>query len=294
MSSRGFFKSPPTKLKSYTRDIAPLGFYFDVFSTDDFTIPIMPVPMRIDKITNGQGTYFILPNMNIMNDLFKEVGYFIDFKNFIFEGIKNLIIYSKKKYKEIIFRSLMGDRIIEWFGASLLIDAEIHSLTQDFSYLISEFLKIYTKIEKNNLNPENDHYKVYLIEYCENLISYFREKIESNIFYVKENKEIIAKPLYKEKKNKYYPIIIETQVNNLKKNKLEKMNFIPYLIYDDILDIFNYNKIILIENLEIKPFDLKIYEKIQIIKKGSYIDKINLDLVKDKLNLIKFELEKII
>ncbi|GAJ01104.1 unnamed protein product, partial [marine sediment metagenome] len=48
--------------------------------------------------------------------------------------------------------------------------------------------------------------------------------------------------LYSEKKEKYYPKIITIKID-----KKLKMNFVPYLVYDDILDIFSYNKKILLE-----------------------------------------------
>ncbi|KKL99533.1 hypothetical protein LCGC14_1813490, partial [marine sediment metagenome] len=51
MSSKHSFFNAPVKLKSYKKDLAPIGFYFDIFATEIFKIPVMPVPMRIDKLT---------------------------------------------------------------------------------------------------------------------------------------------------------------------------------------------------------------------------------------------------
>ena len=63
------------------------------------------------------------------------------------------------------------------------------------------------------------------------------------------------------------------------------MNFIPYLIYDDILDIFSYNKKILLEGKQ-TPVDIIIWKNNRIINKDTNIN-YNKVLLKD------FELEKI-
>ena len=62
MSPKPLFLNPPLKLKSYQNDLAPLDFFFDKFITDLFKIPITPIPMRIDKLTNGQLTLFLSPD----------------------------------------------------------------------------------------------------------------------------------------------------------------------------------------------------------------------------------------
>ncbi|GAI91334.1 unnamed protein product [marine sediment metagenome] len=93
-----FFKSP-AKLKSFKRDLAPVGFYFDIFATEIFKIPVMPVPMRIDKLTNGDLTLFILPDIGNLNKLLKKLGLTINFKIFFSLGISNFINFAKGKYK---------------------------------------------------------------------------------------------------------------------------------------------------------------------------------------------------
>ena len=239
-----------TKLKSFKNDIAPIGFYFDIFSTDLFKIPVMPVPMRIDKISNGNACLFILPNVRELNQLGEELGFQINFKRFYSEGIRNLTNYAKKTYKELVYKDLDPEKIIQWFNKSKNISGTITSLTIDFTFLISEFLKLYAVLSKSNFETYNDNYVNELIRYCDKVIEYFQKIIEQNVFKVIENDSPQIKKLYRVKKDKYYPLIIPIKVEELTTNKTKTRGFIPYLIYDDILDCFSYNRDLLTEKTQ--------------------------------------------
>ena len=200
MTPKHFFSSPQAKLKSFKKDLAPIGFYFDIFATEIFKIPVMPIPMRIDKLVNGDPTLFILPDANKLDQLFEKLGLVINFESFFLVGIKNLINFAKKKYKEITLRTLERGSIINWFEKSKMLNAEIPSLTEDFTFIISEFLKMYSNIEKEGLTPKQEDYSADLIQYCEKIINYFQERIEQNIFQIKNKGSIKTVQLYKEKK----------------------------------------------------------------------------------------------
>ena len=115
MSSKNSFFNAPVKLKSYKKDLAPIGFYFDIFATEIFKIPVMPVPMRIDKLTNGDATLFIFPDVKNLNKLLKKLDLAFNFKNFFLHGISNLINFAKEEYKKITKRNLKDEIIINWF-----------------------------------------------------------------------------------------------------------------------------------------------------------------------------------
>jgi len=263
MSPKYSFFNSPSKLKSFKRDLAPVGFYFDIFTTEIFKIPVMPVPMRIDKLTNGDLTLFILPDHGKLNKLLKKLGLTINFKNFFLLGISNFINFAKGKYKEIIHRNLEREMIIKWFENSRLIKTEIPILTEAYTYLLLEFLKTFSTIEEKGLDPSLEGYTTELLRYCDKIISYTREKIENNAIPIEEEGSIKTVKLYLEKKEKYYPQIITIKID-----KKTKMNFIPYLIYDDILDIFSYNRILLNEGKQI-PFDMAFWKCNGIINKYS-------------------------
>jgi len=286
MSPKRFFSRTPTKLKSFKRDLAPIGLYFDIFATEIFDIPVIPIPLRIDKLTNGEATFFIIPDIDKLNQLFEKLGLVINFKSFFLDGIKNLILYAKKKYKEITLRTLERESIINWFEKSKMLSAEIPSLTEDFTFIISEFLKMYSNIVKKGLAPNSEDYSVELIQYCEKIINYFQEKIEQNSFQIKEEGLIESVQLYKERKEQYYPEIISINVNNINRNGIKQMNFVPYLIYDDIFETFSYNKKILDEEIQ-KPFYMNNWKNNSIINKIIKTNKINYQRQK------KFELSDI-
>ncbi len=285
-----FFKSNRktlTKLKTFKNDLAPMGFYFDIFSTKIFQIPILPIPMRIDKISNGEPTLLITPNREKLEKAFKKLKLRINFNLFYFIGIKNFLNYASIIQKDLTLRGLDGDKIIKWWKASNNISAFNPDLSESFTFITSQFLKTFSYIDKNNLDPTQDknEYKNILIDYCDSIIKYFRNKIEKNVFSI-ENEDIIEmEKLYLEKKQKYYPLEIKILVNDLTAKKIHEMRFVPYLIYDDLLDSFYYNKKLL-ENTTDDAINLKVYEDNDIIIKTSNIDDI-------RTNSFKIELENI-
>jgi len=277
------FKKIPLKLKTSKRDLAPIGFYFDFFIDDIFEIPILPIPMRIDKLTNGQATLFILPDFHELKKSFERYELSIDFNLFFLFGIKNLITYARKKYKEITFQTLRNELIEKWFKKSKLIQAEIPSLTEDFTFITSEFLKTYYKIDKLGLNEIDMNFKRELSKYCEKIINYFKKKMENNKIMIIGQNEILSEKLYKEKKQKFYPNIISIETKNLTDNKLTKMHFVPYLIYDDLIDTFSYNKKLLLNDRQ--NCDLKILNINRIINKVTRTEYLIKDHILNSIDL---------
>ena len=228
----------------------------------------MPIPMRIDKVTNGDPTLFILPDFKILGELYNKLNYYLDFESFFMIGIENLINYAKEKYNENNYRTLKSTTIVKWFNTSLNSVANIPDLNDTFTFLISEFLILYSKIDKKNLIITSEDYRLELIQYCDNMISYFREKIEQNNFKIQLKGEIQNVKLYVEKKNKYHPQITSIDIFDVKTNRSKKMFFVPYLIYDDLLDCFFYDKKILTEEKKkLNYINLRDLNKI-IIKKS--------------------------
>lgn len=260
----------PTKLRSNKKEIAVIGLYFDVFDTNLFTIPILPLPIRVDKVTNGEPTCFVHPNLNKLNEVSKALGLTINYETYFLFGIKNLIKYAKETYKSITYRQLPKEAILKWYENSISTVIEIPSLIKDYTFIISEFLKTYSTIENLKLSPEEDKYFYELIRYCERMVHYFRDVLESNSIQIKINQEIKEEKIYTERKNKYYPIHVYIDVNYGKESKLKKRVLIPYLIYDDLIDVFFYNHKMLVER-EKNPISLKIYENNRIIIKGQNI-----------------------
>ena len=267
-----------------------MGFYFDIFSTDIFQIPILPIPMRIDKLSNGKPTLLITPNREKLEKVFKRLNLTINFHLFYIMGIKNFLNYANLKQKELTLRGLDSDKIRKWWEASNNISAFNPDLGESFTFITSQFLKTYSYIDKNNLDPtqDKDEYKNILIEYCDSIIKYFRNKIEKNIFFIKNEDKIEMEKLYLEGKQKYYPLVIKLPVYDLATNKTSEMGFVPYLIYDDLLDSFYYNKKLL-KNTTDDSINLKVYEDNKIINKTSTLDDIRTKSSKIELKEINLK-----
>ena len=294
MSSKRFFSNPPTKLKAFKNDLAPVGFFFDVVPTTHFKLPIMPVPMRIDKLTNSQPTLSILPDFNSLNNIFQKCHLFINFEQYFLIGLANLISYAKIKYKEITKRNLKDEIIVQWFEKSKNINAEIYSLTETFTFLISEFLKTVYFINSEKTKDEDGNTHRHILQYCDTMINYCEEQIDNNKFIIKKGGVEEEVKLCKEKKNKFYPEIVSVDVDNLSLNKKEKRRFIPYLVYDDLFDCFSYNKKKLLEN---PPSDLSInhWFENRIINKDPSIDKIKIDELNfNQINLSLFDIKRLL
>lgn len=260
--------------KDHKKDIAPMGFFFDIVPTELFKVPILPIPMRIDKVVKGEITYFIRFNIDKLYSLFKELNLFIDFRLFFITGIRNLLEYAKKKSNDITLHSFKKDLLRKWFNNSISIEIDLPDLTEDFTYLLSEFLKTYSFI--NNLNVNDERYIKELINYCDRIIEYFQERIESNSIKIKSNGTYKEEQIYFIKNSKYYPRIIEINIEKFRggeKSIVKKMRFVPYLIYDDILETFLYNKLLLTKQKQ-KPYKLIFFNEKEIILKDTNI-KIN-------------------
>ena len=255
-------------MKSYKRDISPIGFYFDVIATDLFKIPVMPIPMRIDKVLNGDPTFFILPDFKKLGELVENLDFCIDFESFFKVGIENLVNFAKKKYNKANYRALKNEIIRKWFIKSISIKADIPDLSNAFTFVTSEFLILYSTIEEKKLNFNSENYRLELIQYCDKMIEYFREKIEKNSFEIKIKGKVQNVKLYLEKKKKYHPQIISIDIFNVNTNRRKKMEFVPYLIYDDLLDCFSYNKKKLAEEYK-KLNYLNLHDFTKIINKKS-------------------------
>lgn len=263
------------KLRSYKNDIAPVGFYFDFFPTDLFKIPILPIPLRIDKLTNGEPTLFIPPDVQKMENVCEKLGLIINYKLFYLTAIQNLIKYAKLKNKQLTLRNVELKYLKRWWRLSNNMSATNPDLTESFTFINSQFVKTYKNLEENILDSNHNAYTNALIDYCDTIINYFRNKIESNVFKVNKDNKIKEETLYLEKKNKFFPLIIKIPVHNKINNKDYEMGFVPYLIYDDLLDCFYYNKKLLKSNKK-NTLNLKVYKNNEIINTRTNITDIKL------------------
>jgi hypothetical protein len=169
---------------------------------------------------------------------------------------------ARKKYKEIIIHPLKDQFIIKWFEQSKLIQADTPTLTKDFTYILSEFIKLYSKF----LESDDGYNRVnLLIEYCQKIMNYLKRRLKNNYILTTKGGNPIIHNIYKEKKGKIYPQISPVSVYNIQTEDVKDMYFIPYLIYDDLIDIFFYNIRLLSD--KIPHVNLKRFQENSIINK---------------------------
>ena len=290
-----FFKSSPVvKLKSFKDDIAPIGFYFDFFPTETFKVPILPIPMRIDKLSNGEPTLFITLDLEKLDALCEKLDLIINFNLFYSIGIKNLIEYAKLKKKELTLRDLELKYVKSWWRESNNLSSHNIDLIESFTFINAEFIKTYSYLFQNNVDPVHEDYKNALIEYCIKIINYFRIKIEKNEFQISVDNKIKEEKLYLERRKKFYPLIIKIPVQDKINEKVYEMGFVPYLIYDDLLDCFSYN-LNLLKTSDKNTLNLKVYKDNQIINKRSFISDIeDIKLNTRTINIQDIELDKLL
>ncbi|TFF99249.1 MAG: hypothetical protein EU541_05420 [Promethearchaeota archaeon] len=272
-------------MKTYKSDISPVGFFFDIFSNELFHIPILPLPMRIDKVIKGETTYFIRYDIETLNEISEKFEFSINFNSFIRTGINNLIKFMKENYLKISSFKPKKQEILKWFHDSFFLELKCPDLIEDFTYLVSAFLKTFQKISENNLkNPENVNF---LLLYCEDILNYYQNKLEKNVINIEQNGKIEQEKIYISKKSKIYPRIVEADMtlSKLKSDKIISKKFVPYLIYDDIIETFYYNKKLLKEKNK-AYFNLNLYLENGIIIKGSKTYKHNSQIYSDVLYTI--------
>ncbi|TFF99018.1 MAG: hypothetical protein EU541_06005 [Promethearchaeota archaeon] len=283
-------------IKSFKDDFAPILFYFDIFSTEIFKHPILPLPLRIDRLYNGDTTAFIYPNAHQIQTQLNELDLVLNYYNFYKIGLNNFVKYSKLNYSKLKndFSDLKNETIKEWFRLSCDIVVHNPDLEKDLTFMISEFINLYSIYLKKGIKMDSACLKELLIDHCDKIVDYFRNKIEKNeIITVKDKEEQIVE-LYKERRSKFYPDIIEHDVVILNNYKVRKMKFVPYLIYDDILDCYTYNKKLLLEG-EKESYPLDLWQVNQIINKRSNIENINKEIYDLKyFNISEVNLDNIL
>jgi len=260
-----------TKLSSNKKEFAPIGFYFDLFSNSLFTIPILPIPMRVDKVTNGEPTCLITLDIDKLKEVSESLDLFIDFKSFYTYGIKNLINYARETYKSITYRKLKKDALINWYNNSISTQIEIPSLTNDFTFIITSFLETYSNFKSSDFLQDKEFTSNELIKYCEKILTHFRRAMNRNSIHVVINGEIKEEKIYSIKKQKYYPLSVNIDIWDEKNQNSKKGKFIPYLIYDDIIDVFFYNYKLLVNN-EKELINLELFEELKILVKNKNLE----------------------
>jgi len=271
MFAKHFSKnSIPTKIATKKNDAAPMICFIDVLHSANFPQLIIPEPCRIDKLINGSPTALVFPSQRaIVTQDDGDTVCTYDYQKLFQAMLSNFVHYAKLKSKEILFREVPHKKITSWWNNTISQVPRIPSYSEDLEFILQTFLEAFVEFKVTlKQNPSFTEEQLHnmemncLLDYCNTMVEYFTQRIESNIIKIQYKQKIIEKRMYKIKKQKksnkenYYPDIFEFDLVKYIPHKDQPRRFqkalIPIMIYDDILESFFYNQEILQRKLGIE------------------------------------------
>jgi hypothetical protein len=270
---------PINKFKTFKYDAAPFFFYLEVFPPDltgfdsdrDVAIlkksinnPIMPLPMRVDRVFNGELSVLIRPREPLVFPVMDDLTAIINPSKFLQYGIEQLINFTEIRAFERFALSLTTQKAKKWWDSTKYLYTKLLDLENDFS----AFLKLYidnllnAKLNQEDLISAADKYCKGVQAFCEKKIEENSILIETTHFrtHVRLYTKKIAK--YREKMKKveqiqFHPDLInldvfdlsevgfavdlETLNSSLDPLKPDLLKYIPLLFYDDLLECMLLN-----------------------------------------------------
>jgi hypothetical protein len=274
------------KFKSYKSDASPFFFFIDIFPLDLKIFdtphllnlakhiknnPIMPVPLRVDRVFNGESSIIIRPNSIVSFPLNESMLAIINPIPFLKLGIENFLFFTEIRSQRHLMRSLKKQKAKEWWENTRYLYGNLHQIEEDFS----AFLKAYMyKMIKAEINEEDITGAA--IEYCEIVNNICKERMLENKIFVEKKAIQETEKLYQVKKIRrrkklsltkeveYHPELIDIEIFNFSdegfpkkedfKRNFQKsydisiMKYIPLLLYDDLQECMLQNLTMLEKN----------------------------------------------
>ena len=276
------FKKTKFKFETYKSDAAPFFFYIEIFPFDTSLFnnpylssliktiernPIVPLPMRVDRVSNGEKSVIIRPREVISFKISEEQLAVINPYHFLRSGVKNLIYFSEIRSSEKFFRSPSKIDVISWWESTRFLYGNLLRLEEDFSAFLKAYL--YTMVRNY---VEGDDLVSGAIQYCQILEDICKKRMEQNRILVEMDGEESTVKMYKEKDQTYYkkfkkvtekqyhPELVDIEIFNYSssnwpknpttKNGLEReeKKYIPLMFYDDLQECMLLNLQYLEEN----------------------------------------------
>ena len=320
---------PINKFKTYKYDAAPFFFFIDIFPPDYINEknphllhliesinnnPIMPLPMRVDHVFNGERSILIRPREPINFKITDDKTAAINPQLFLQYGVEKLLYFTEVRSREKFSAHFTLDRAMRWWNSTKFLYGNLYSLEEDFSAFSRAYLHTMIKtkfLEGDLINAAKD--------YCQIVADICRKRMEENSMFIEIKGKQESVNLYKIKdftyykkfkkvnETQYHPELIDieffdlteigfskqeddrTKFGNELKSKVLK--YIPLLFYDDLLECMlqnvknledGDNEILdpsfLLENKIIIIVDIKNFEGINYQKYSWWNNFIDLDL----------------
>ncbi|WEU40394.1 MAG: hypothetical protein OdinLCB4_000215 [Candidatus Odinarchaeum yellowstonii] len=278
----GFFKKYVYTIHS--NDASPMLPLIDVAKTYGSPFICTPVPLRVDKIINGDLTTFILPDRNISIKMSGET-YSLHILNLISEVIRLLSNWSKNIVKSRFNKELPSDRLISWLNKTLKAKLLAPTLSEDAGAFLNNYFET---VLSSYFKGESIFEQVK--SYLNNIINRCRSRIAHNTIivsvkgeYVEYNilDETISEEEYLNPDIKGSTIPVDVYFDN----RLKTMSFRPFLIYQDLLETAKYTLQTLREVELISPENLidKRIITVNVEELNESVDYSNLSTLIDKI-----------
>jgi len=274
------------QFKTYKSDASPFFFFIDIFPLDlkifdtPYSLalakhiknnPVMPLPMRVDRVFNGKSSILIRPNSPVTFPLNESILAIINPTPFLQLGIENLLFFTEIRSQQRLYRSVSNQKVKEWWENTRYLYGNLHQIEEDFSAFLKAYLYTIIKAKIN----ETD-FTGAAIEYCQIVNNICKEKMLRNkiLVEIKDIKESVK--LYREKTAKrreklnivksieYHPELIDIEVFNFSDKGFSKqkdfkdnilknddhivVKYIPLLFYDDLQECMLQNLTLLEKN----------------------------------------------
>jgi hypothetical protein len=296
-----------TRFKTYKSDAAPFFFYIDIFPPDPSVYeethisglvkslkdnPIMPLPMRVDRVFNGQSSVLIRPREPISFPINEDIVAFVNPSPFLQFGFEKLLYFTEVRSNELLFMPLNYNKMERWWLRTQFLYGNLYRIEEDFSAFLRAYLHtmIKAKIAKEDLSSA-------ATEYCQMIADICKDRMEKNSILVDSRGEQKKVKLYKIKqqtyikkfkrikKKEFHPELIDIDVFNLsergfskdkdersdiiKEMKPNTIKYLPLLFYDDLLECMLQNLKKLEESVdEILDPSLLLDQNVIILKKS--------------------------
>ena len=228
---------PLHKFKIFKSDAAPFFFYIEIFPPDLTTFkseqhknllesiktnPIMPLPMRVDRVFNGRESVLIRPREPISFSLKDNLIATINPTPFLQFGFEKLLYFTEIRASEKFFLSLTIEKAKKWWDSTRFLYAKLMRLEEDFSAFLRAYIHTVLKAKLNNEDLISA-----ATNYCKMVQDICEKRLKENSILIETTRKEASVKLYKQKVAKYYK----------KRKKVEEVQYHPELVDIDVYDL---------------------------------------------------------
>ncbi|TFF91026.1 MAG: hypothetical protein EU548_00055, partial [Promethearchaeota archaeon] len=208
----------------FKSDAAPFFFYIDVLPVDltQYDIPhhveilksiqsnpIMPLPLRVDRVYNGEPSILIRPREPVSFPLGNKT-LFINPDPFINQGIEKLIYLTEVRASREFTYSLKEDNAKKWWNSTKYLYGKLRTLEEDFSAFLKAYIHTLVKSKMESGDLLNA-----ACEYCELVKDICDKRIQENQILVEVKEKENLTDLYKMKRGKVIEKIFKREDRKL-------------------------------------------------------------------------------